>query len=75
MSHTPEPWRYVDRFIFAGDREDAVATCWLGGPHEAYVNAERICACVNACRGIKDPERIVPEIVGQLIADANGEQP
>ena len=71
MKHTPEPWIATKRddvgydvggersimAIVEFDHEDARVT----GDDEA--NAKRIVACVNACKGIKDPEQAVPMLL------------
>jgi hypothetical protein len=33
---------------------------------EVQANAARIVACVNACKGIEDPEKVIPELVVAL---------
>ena len=42
---------------------------------EAQANAARIAACVNACAGIADPEKTIPELLAALrglLAQAEG---
>lgn len=71
--HTPEPWDYVVAdnalhphcsVLSASDGSPIVSTAHLKGLcPEDEVNVQRIVACVNACAGIPDPEKTVPELV------------
>lgn len=60
-SHTPEPWSAIDNNSYweiqsdDGQIGDACASNFMvGGKGE--VNARRIVACVNACRGLSTKE-------------------
>lgn len=59
MSHSPEPWvveKLPNSTIIADARGDVIARVTVNDdpvtPEVAAANAERIRACVNACRGI-----------------------
>ncbi len=77
--HSTEPWRVHGATIYAG--ETGVAHAYAEyfrelygdaperlpeSEHEAWANADRIVACVNALRGVGDPEAFMLEIVGTL---------
>lgn len=71
--HTPEPWEAVEPSNWYGtailvrkERGDPIAQIPLmGWPiRVARANAERIVACVNACKGI-NPEA-VPDLLAAL---------
>ena len=65
--HTPEPWSLgrSANAINSADATRAVARTLYrdsdGGVAEA--NAERIVACVNACKGLKDPVKSIRAII------------
>ena len=68
--HTPEPW-HISEYAngYKGWIEDAQNELVAHAPPpkslaERYANAERIVACVNACKGIN------PEAVPDLLAAA-----
>ena len=70
MNHTPEPWRVESRgMVVAPWSRDPrrVKTVLIGqdsfGEGEEFANADRAAACVNACKGIEDPERTIVELV------------
>lgn len=77
--HTPEPWNTVsDPIMGTLVRQEGLILAKMrkleGIDHEA--NAERIVACVNACKGIEDPERYMGEVnetFGRLYHFAQGE--
>ena len=65
MKHTPEPWYINPSFGFSsilGPDHRSIATLpVVARPFkESDANLERIVACVNACKGIKDPEATLP---------------
>lgn len=62
--HTPEPWRensQGDTEYIYSERHGAIATIPHDGLNrdEHKANAARIVACVNAMKGISDPEAFV----------------
>ena len=62
--HTPEPWRensQGDAEYIYSERHGAIATIPHDGLHrdEHKANAARIVACVNAMKGISDPDAFV----------------
>lgn len=84
VNHSPEPWR-VERTcdgnlaIFArrSTHENPFAVALLGetqrSSEEILANAERIAACVNAMKGVANPEAFVSavkEVIGRLRARA-----
>lgn len=79
MTHTPEPWEYDDRGgcvwgdDCASDFPVALAhpeSSTLGSERKPTsveeANMKRIVACVNACKGIEDPEKTIRELVEAL---------
>ena len=67
---TPEPWKVCEHFFHLIRKDDQeLAMFKIGYPkqvesvREGMANAARTVACVNACKGIQDPERYVPELV------------
>ncbi len=78
MNHSPEPWDFqtADNApiphvgIYAGDD---TFVCSLGDYVPAdilrlpEINAARIVQCVNGCRGIVEPEKTVPLMLGELM--------
>jgi len=60
LIHSPEPWkRGTDGVIFDAKDEMVVDCCRACLPLEGEENQKRIVACVNAMRGIDDPEFFV----------------
>ena len=76
--HTPEPWETNqnpvsislydgDRFeVFTVERNKDRKYGEVLGLFYCAANAERIVACVNACAGIEDPEKTIPEAMEAL---------
>lgn len=76
-AHTPEPWRYVDEST-PGDAEIGVrnfaiesADCEFDIASLIFneANARRICAAVNACKGIST-EALENGVVKELLASS-----
>ena len=66
MNHTPEPWvnkKQTYEPSIHGPDGVGVACC-INAREQA--NGMRIVACVNGCKGISDPENMVPELVAVL---------
>lgn len=69
--HTKEPWSQGDGsrnmiyawkgqvLVFTDDGYRIIVSCNQNYPEEAEANARRIVACVNALKGIDDPEKFV----------------
>ncbi len=58
--HTPEPWSCESGHVIAEQTEGniLIANCnasYVLSPLQKALNAERIVACVNACKGMDDP--------------------
>ena len=71
--HTPEPWENPQSAEFSGfldqyyciirAQENRLWQKILGRTaEEANANAKRIVACVNACKGMTDPEKQIREL-------------
>jgi hypothetical protein len=72
--HTPEPWA-SETVAHQGGKNDMweyyAVIHWFNGRQALQIcqhvrgkaNANRIVACVNACKGITDPEQTVPELL------------
>lgn len=71
MKHTPEPWIIHENETLeihpdtedGSDGQNIIAE--IPGDAEKdrqRANAERIVSCVNGCKGIADPEKIVPKL-------------
>lgn len=72
MSHSPEPWWVDDDGFIAsgtGTEHVTVADPRMMPPGDDLMddNAQRIVACVNACKGI-DTELLEPKMLGNQIA-------
>lgn len=74
-----EPWfvgpgKIEDSFGVFSDDDTCIATAWSGGGvsvFESRRNAERIAACVNACRGL-NPEALADFIrASKAVADSS----
>ena len=73
--HTPEPWRKWGENAITDGQDEIVAETLLRKEDRLLptnnmrgANANRIVSCVNACKGIPDPETTVPELVAALQA-------
>ena len=81
FKHTPEPWNYfeaaagvvIPEGLSEIQAEETTLICAMPDEGNNYrgfkkrrVNAKRIVACVNGCKGIVDPETTVPELVKML---------
>lgn len=74
--HTPEPWKtdYIsgrtNYLVIDCDTDEDTArvgdTRSLRHIDEQVANANRIVSCVNACAGIPDPEKLIPEMIRLL---------
>ncbi len=71
-SHTPGPWRSIGWNVLT-ETESGIANCDYthgatgpAGIEMDIANAARIVACVNACDGIDDPERLLASVKGFL---------
>jgi hypothetical protein len=79
-AHTPEPWTYNHMAVVQDARGRIVADCEIvaggdsdGLPEEEVANARRICAAVNACRGI--PTGALEQgVVGELLEALQAQQ-
>jgi len=70
--HTAEPWiRKHGTRIYAADGEWFIAQTTISPSHPAgaqdEANATRIVACVNACKGLADPEAAIREAREALV--------
>lgn len=67
QKHTPEPWQQglTKHYIVNGESNLHIAVCH----YENEANAARIVACVNAMRGIENPQSFI-ETVKHLKLDA-----
>ena len=67
--HTPEPWivtgservRYIESRIGGGMLQEiaSLMSCEVG---DVNANATRITSCVNACAGMRDPEKYIEKM-------------
>lgn len=82
QEHTIEPWETRERdYIYPKNSDQHIARVkiWFDSneaeesenTHEAWANAKRIVACVNACAGIKDPVNLRKQHDDMLIACLN----
>jgi len=58
--HTQEPWE-----VYEGSEGNTFTnfTGWCSSYSDKHKeNADRICACVNACAGIEDPQELIADI-------------
>jgi hypothetical protein len=62
MKHSPEPWSYARNertkrdYVFDADGKSIIIWTPSCKPTFTTENAERVVACVNACRGIPNEE-------------------
>ena len=67
LKHTSEPWKASCGLVFARGLLGLYNICVAVAEGDAAdANAERIAACVSACKGIRKPEVTVPELVKLL---------
>ena len=80
MKYTAEPWQFKEGFHDIDACESwglgsivgggfYIAEIWQtvrGGKETATANAARIVECVNACAGIPDPEKDIPDLIAAL---------
>jgi len=74
--HSPEPWRLENCYIAYGETQPdprghgtvshVVARLMGTVLNNFKANALRIVGCVNGCKGIKNPETDVPELINLL---------
>ncbi len=69
--HAPEPWKITSSwndFTIEGPSNEEII--FQDGPHGTptikSANAERIVACVNACKGIEDPTAFISEVKAMI---------
>lgn len=75
MNHTPEPWKYTSDksgdersnvWVTGSDEEQrcilSACSC-CNGLCCGKADIERIIACVNACKGMDDPEAMIGNLV------------
>lgn len=73
FAHTETPWHvdsaYGEKGVYITSTPTSVLVAKMRDTQSA-ANAARIVACVNACEGIRDPERMIPAVIQLLMKHA-----